>query len=99
MGLYAWHQTPPMEDLLLPQIVFRDIVKGPKFWVNREGNIIPKHTVYNIIPKEGVDTDELREYLNVPLAAQWIESHCQRWNSRTMSPTCCFRQSTVAWIY
>lgn len=75
---YAWHETPPMEDLLQPKIVFKDIAKDPKFWAEREGNVVPKHSVYYLIPKEGVPFDELLDYLNSPETRQWLEANCQK---------------------
>ena len=75
---YAWHETPPMEDILQPKIVFRDIAKEPRFWVEEEGNVIPKHSVYYLIPRKDVPFDELLEYLNSPEARMWMEANCQR---------------------
>jgi len=75
---YAWHETPPMEDLLRPKIVFKDIAKEPRFWAEREGDVVPRHTVYYTVPEQGVSFDGLLEYLNGPLAQEWIEANCQR---------------------
>jgi hypothetical protein len=75
---YAWHETPPMEDILRPKIVFKDIVKEPRFWPEPTGEIVPRHTVYYIVPEEGVSFDRLLEYLNGPLAKEWMEANCQR---------------------
>ena len=75
---YAWHETPPMQDLLCPKIVFKDIAKEPKFWAERTGEIIPRHTVYYLVPEEGVSFDQLLDYLNGPVAKEWLEAHCQR---------------------
>ncbi len=75
---YAWHETPPMEDILRPKIVFKDIAKEPKFWAERTGEIIPRHTVYYLVPEEGVSFDQLLSYLNGPVAKEWMEAHCQR---------------------
>lgn len=75
---YAWHETPPMQDILRPKIVFKDIAKEPKFWAERTGEIIPRHTVYYLVPEEGVSFDPLLDYLNGPVAKEWMEAHCQR---------------------
>jgi len=75
---YAWHETPPMEDLLQPKIVFRDIAKEPRFWFEETGEVVPKHSVYYLIPREGVPFEELLEYLNAPEARMWMEANCQR---------------------
>jgi len=75
---YAWHETPPMQDLLQPKIVFKDIEKEPRFWAEREGDVIPRHSVYYLVPDQGVSFDELLEYLNNPIAQEWMEANCQR---------------------
>jgi len=75
---YAWHETPPMEDLLNPKIVFRDIAKEPRFWIESEGTVVPKHSVYYAIPKDEVPMEELADYLNSPEAPMWMEANCQR---------------------
>ena len=75
---YAWHETPPMQEILRPKIVFPDIAKEPRFWPERAGEIIPRHTVYYAVPEEGVSFDRLLRYLNSPPAKEWMEAHCQR---------------------
>jgi len=75
---YAWHENPPTQDLLQPKIVFRDIAKEPQFWPEGRGDVVPKHSVYYAVPKDGVPMDELIEYLNSPEARMWMEAHCQR---------------------
>jgi len=75
---YAWHETPPMRDLLRPKVVFKDIAKEPQFWIEESGNVVPKHSVYYMIPREGVPFDELLEYLSSPEARMWMEANCQR---------------------
>jgi hypothetical protein len=75
---YAWHETPPMQDILHPKIVFKDIAKEPQFWAERTGEIIPRHTVYYLVPEAGVSFDPLLDYLNGPVAKEWMGAHCQR---------------------
>ncbi|WP_263818820.1 Eco57I restriction-modification methylase domain-containing protein [Salinibacter sp.] len=75
---YAWHETPPMSDLLQPKIVFKDIEKEPRFWAERKGDIIPRHSVYYLVPDQGVSFDGLLTYLNSPIAQEWMEANCQR---------------------
>lgn len=75
---YAWHETPPMEDLLRPKIVFKDIAKEPKFWAEPTGEIVPRHTVYYIVPEAGVSPENLLDYLNSPPAKEWMAANCQR---------------------
>lgn len=75
---YAWHETPPMDDVLQPKIVFRDIAKEPKFWPEERASVVPKHSVYYAVPKDGVPMNELIEYLNSPKARMWMEAKCQK---------------------
>jgi len=75
---YGWHETPPMDDILQPKIVFRDIDKEPTFWAETKGNVVPKHSVYYAIPNEGVPLDRLLEHLNSAEARLWMEASCQK---------------------
>lgn len=75
---YAWHETPPMRDLLQPKIVFRDIAKEPRFWAETRGDVVPKHSVYYAVPKDGVPMDDLINYLNSPNARMWMKANCQK---------------------
>ncbi len=75
---YAWHENPPLQDMLQPKIVWRDIAKEPRFWPETDGNIVPKHSVYYAVPNQGVPIDELVGYLNSPEARMWMEAHCQK---------------------
>lgn len=75
---YAWHENPPMTDLLRPKIIFRDIVKEPKFWIEDVGNVVPRHSVYYLIPQAQVNADRLCTYLNSQNARQWMRAHCQK---------------------
>lgn len=75
---YAWHETPPMEDVLQPKILFRDIAKQPDFHREPTGEVVPKHSVYYAVPKEDVSIDDLLEYLNSARVTAWLEANCQR---------------------
>lgn len=75
---YSWHETPPMTDLLRPKILFKDVASEPRFWMDTTGEIIPRHSVYYAVPKQGVDIKELTDYLNSKTARNWMERHCQR---------------------
>jgi hypothetical protein len=75
---YAWHENPPLDDILQPKIVFRDIAKEPRFWPEPDGNVVPRHSAYYTIPRDGVSLDALLEYLNSPDARMWIEANCQK---------------------
>lgn len=75
---YAWHENPPLQDLLQAKIVFRDIAKEPRFWPEKRGNVVPKHSVYYTVVKDGVPMQELLDYLNSTEAKMWMEAHCQK---------------------
>ncbi|MFD1646667.1 class I SAM-dependent methyltransferase [Haloarchaeobius litoreus] len=75
---YAWHENPPMEDILQPKIVCKDITESPHFWRDDTGEVVPRHSVYYLIPEDSVELDELQEYLNGPDASAWLEANCQR---------------------
>lgn len=75
---YAWHENPPMEDILQPKIVCKDVADTPEFWAEPEGTVVPRHSVYYLIPEDHVDIRELTEYLNSEDARVWLEAHCQR---------------------
>ncbi|MFB6186907.1 MAG: Eco57I restriction-modification methylase domain-containing protein [Halobacteriaceae archaeon] len=75
---YGWHENPQMQDLLSPKIVWRDITDEPKFWIDRGGDYIPRHSVYYLVPRESVDMQELVEYLNSQPVREWLFSNCQR---------------------
>jgi hypothetical protein len=75
---YAWHETPPLEDILQPKIVFRDIAKEPRFWSESQGNVVPKHSVYYAVPRDSVSMNDLIEHLNSTEARMWMEANCQK---------------------
>lgn len=75
---YGWHENPPLQDILQPKIVWKDIAQEPRFWPERVGDVVPKHSVYYAVPKDNVPIDDLVEYLNSPEARLWMEANCQR---------------------
>lgn len=75
---YAFHENPPMRDILRPKILCKDIGPRPWFVVDRTGEIVPRHSVYYVVPKDPAMLDELCEYLNSPDAANWMQANCQR---------------------
>jgi adenine-specific DNA-methyltransferase len=75
---YAFHETPILSDILKPKILCKDITETPIFVIDKSGKIIPRHSVYYIIPKDIDHLDDLVEYLNSEEAKDWLESHCQR---------------------
>ena len=75
---YAWHETPPMDDVLQPKILFRDIAKEPVFYSEPTGEVVPKHSVYYAVPEQNVSMADLLDYLNSPQVRAWLEANCQR---------------------
>ena len=75
---YAFHEDPPMKELLKPKILCKDIAKEPEFWADYSGKIIPKHNVYYIVLRDHERIPTLLEYLNSYEAKLWLMAHCQR---------------------
>jgi hypothetical protein len=75
---YAFHETPPLEDILRPKLLCKDIGADPFFVVDHDGSIVPRHTVYYIVPRKSAQLDALASYLNSEPAKQWLRNHCQR---------------------
>jgi adenine-specific DNA-methyltransferase len=75
---YAFHETPPLGDILRPKILCKDITERPKFWIDWSGKLVPRHSVYYIVPSNRLLTQELCDYLNSRVVADWLDSHCQR---------------------
>lgn len=75
---YAFHETPPLEDLLRPKLLCKDIGVAPYFVLDEEGRFVPRHSIYYIVPTDPGQIVELAAYLNSPPAQQWLRDHCQR---------------------
>jgi SAM-dependent methyltransferase len=75
---YAWHENPPMWDILQPKVIFKDIASEPRFWAERKGDVVPRHSVYYLVPEKEVSLDDLLDYLHGVEARQWMEANCQR---------------------
>lgn len=75
---YAFHENPPLSDLLRPKIVCKDIGTRPWFVVDEQGDIVPRHSVYYLVPTEPTRIHELCAYLNSGEALEWLMAHCQR---------------------
>lgn len=75
---YAFHETPPLEAILQPKLLCKDITAEPYFIVDRTGTIVPRHSVYYIVPNDPAELDSLAAYLNSPRAVAWLMSNCQR---------------------
>lgn len=75
---YAFHENPPMSDLLRPKLLCKDITSTPFFIPDHEGTIIPRHSVYYIVPQDPSSIDSLADHLNSPASGEWLRLHCQR---------------------
>jgi adenine-specific DNA-methyltransferase len=75
---YAFHDSVPMPDLRRPKVVWKDISEQPEFWVDREGDLVPRHSVYYLVPRDPAKLDEIAEYLRSSEAEGWMRAHCQR---------------------
>lgn len=75
---YAFHDNVPLEDMLQPKLLCKDIAPAPRFWADREGAIVPRHSLYYIVPLPGVGLDPLLDYLNGEEARAWLLAHCHR---------------------
>ena len=75
---YSFHETPPLPEILRPKILCKDITQRPYFWIDRKGLLVPRHSVYYIVPENTAIIDNLCGYLNSPEVAGWLSEHCQR---------------------
>jgi adenine-specific DNA-methyltransferase len=75
---YAFHENPPLPDILRPKILCKDITARPFFVPDERGDIVPRHSVYYIVPTDPAQLHRLCDYLNSPAATAWLEAHCQR---------------------
>ena len=75
---YAFHETPPLREILRPKLLCKDITARVHFWIDRTGAIAPRHSVYYIVPAAPHQLEELQQYLNSDLVRQWLHANCQR---------------------
>jgi adenine-specific DNA-methyltransferase len=75
---YAFHETPPLPEILRPKILCKDIAQKPHFWIDRQGSFVPRHSVYYLVPRDPAIIDRLCAYLNSGNVAAWLSLHCQR---------------------
>jgi adenine-specific DNA-methyltransferase len=75
---YAFHENPPLPDILKPKILCKDIGASPFFVIDRQGTIVPRHSVYYIVPSDPGAIEDLAAYLNSTGAQDWLRDHCQR---------------------
>jgi hypothetical protein len=75
---YAFHETPVLSDILRPKVLCKDISETPQFWIDRRGEVVPRHSVYYIVPQEPAAVDVIADYLRSPSACEWLRQNCQR---------------------
>lgn len=75
---YAYHDNLPLADILRPKLLCKDITEAPFFVLDREGGLVPRHSVYYVVPADPADLDALAEYLNSAESVAWLRAHCQR---------------------
>ena len=75
---YSFHETPPMREIGTPKILCKDIGAKSHFALDAGGLIVPRHSVYFIIPRNSDAVEALREYLNSAAAQKWLHENCQR---------------------
>jgi len=75
---YAFHDNAPLEQILRPKILCKDITAAPFFVSDDAGTIVPRHSTYYMVPNDPAILPELVEYLNSTVASRWLLAHCQR---------------------
>jgi SAM-dependent methyltransferase len=75
---YAFHENPPLEEIRRPKILCKDIGRRPWFFVDESGEIIPRHSLYYLVPADASAIHELCDYLNSAAVSQFLMAHCQR---------------------
>lgn len=75
---HAFHDAPQMRDLLRPKILCKDICDDPIFWIDQKGLVVPRHSVYYIVPSNPRHLYLLAEFLNSEPVKAWLSSNAQR---------------------
>lgn len=75
---YAFHETPPLTDLRRPKILCKDITSRPWFVADELGEIVPRHSVYYLVPSDPSRLHELCNYLNSDEVVDYLKANCQR---------------------
>lgn len=75
---YAFHDACVLPDILQPKLLCKDITASPSFIIDWSGEIVPRHSVYYIVPKNPEDLVPLASYLNSREARAWMARNCQR---------------------
>lgn len=75
---YAFHEDPPMQLILRPKILWSDLAREPAFYADTQGIIIPRHSVYYLVPKNPKIIPKLLQYLNNDIVKEWVKCCCQK---------------------
>lgn len=75
---YAFHDNLPLDDLLRPKLLCKDITERPFFVTDATGRLVPRHSIYYVVPAEAWQLAPLAEYLNSGEAVRWLSANCQR---------------------
>ncbi len=75
---YAFHDNLPLDAMLRPKLLCKDITQSPYFVVDHRGDIVPRHSVYYVVPADPSDLGPLAAYLNSAEASAWLRANCQR---------------------
>jgi adenine-specific DNA-methyltransferase len=75
---YAFHETPVLRNTLRPKILCKDICERAEFWVDRLGQIVPRHSVYYLVPRNPGAIDVITTFLRSKSAQRWLAQNCQR---------------------
>jgi adenine-specific DNA-methyltransferase len=71
---YAFHETPRLSDILRPKILCKDIGERPHFWVDWQGAVVPRHSLYYIVPKRHEWLLPLLKHLQSKATLAWLEA-------------------------
>jgi len=75
---FAYHDNLPLDVMLRPKLLCKDITETPFFVIDDTGSIVPRHSVYYVVPVDPSDLVPLASYLNSADAQDWMRLHCQR---------------------
>ena len=75
---YRFHGNVSLRDILRPKILCKDITQEPHFWADVGGKFVPRHSVYYLVPRDGVSLQGLLSHLNSDGTVKWLKGSCQR---------------------
>lgn len=75
---YAYHDNFPLTEMLRPKLLCKDITETPFFVMDQSGELVPRHSVYYVVPNDSAALVPLADYLNSDEATRWLRAHCQR---------------------